>query len=59
MIKKPDGSYMLVTTAEASEMQQAGKLTLVMPMTKGGASKDYTQKPILTLKEWTVNEEEP
>lgn len=50
MIKKPDGSYMLVTAAEATEMQQAGKLTLESPMTKGG-SKDYTQKPILTLKE--------
>jgi hypothetical protein len=50
MIKKADGSYMVVTDGEAAALQKAGRLTFQSATTKGGGI-DYTQKPILTLKE--------
>jgi hypothetical protein len=50
MIKKSDGSYVVVSDGEAAELQKAGRLTYQSVTTKGGGI-DYTQKPILTLKE--------
>jgi hypothetical protein len=50
MIKKSDGSYLVVSDGEAAALQKAGRLTYQSVTTKGGGI-DYTQKPILTLKE--------
>jgi hypothetical protein len=51
MIKKPDGSFLLVSDAEFEQLKLANKLTIETPKTMGGKFKDLTQKPILVLKE--------
>jgi hypothetical protein len=51
MIKKPDGTFMVVSEAEADALKRGGKLTLEIPKAMGGKVTDYTQKPILVLKE--------
>lgn len=51
MIKKPDGTFMIVSDMEANELKKRGKLIQEIPKAKGGKLTDYTQKPILVLKE--------
>jgi hypothetical protein len=50
MIKKTDGSFFVVSASEAAALQKAGRLYLQSASTKGGGT-DFTQKPILSLKE--------
>lgn len=49
LIKKPDGTFMVVTASEADELKRAGKLSSEIPRAMGGKIADYTQKPILVL----------
>ena len=51
MIKKPDGTFMVVSELEADKLKRSGKLTFEVPTAMGGKIMDYTQKPILMLKE--------
>lgn len=49
--KSSDNTFLLVTPQEAEGLKQLGRLTLEIPKTRGGTIVDYTQKPILVLKE--------
>jgi hypothetical protein len=52
MIKKSsDNTFMLVTPQEAERLKALGQLSYEVPKTRGGTIIDYTQKPILILKE--------
>ena len=51
MVKKPDGSFMLVDDAELQKLKDANKIGLEYGKTMGGKFADLTQKPILTLKD--------
>ena len=52
MIKKSsDNTFLLVTPQEAERLKGLGKLSYEVPKTLGGTIVDYTQKPILVLKE--------
>ena len=49
--KASDNTFVLVTPQEAERLKGLGKLTYEIPKTRGGTIVDYTQKPILVLKE--------
>jgi hypothetical protein len=52
MIKKSsDGTFLLVSPQEAERMKALNQLSYEIPKTLGGTIVDYTQKPILILKE--------
>ena len=51
MIKKPDGTFMVVSQAEADDLKRSGKLSSEIATAMGGKITDYTQRPILILKE--------
>lgn len=51
MIKKPDGTFVVVSDTEAEQLQKSNRLTLEIPTAMGGKFTDLTQKPILVLKE--------
>ena len=51
MIKKPDGTFMLVSDAELAQLKKENKVGVEIPKTMGGKFTDLTQKPIITLKE--------
>jgi len=51
LVKKPDGSFMVVSDKELEELRSRNKLGIEMPKAMGGKVTDVTQKPILVLKE--------
>jgi len=51
MVKKPDGTFLLVDDAELQKLKDENKIGLEYAKTMGGRVMDVTQKPILTLKE--------
>lgn len=51
MIKKADGSFLLVDDGELQKLKDQNKIGLEYAKTMGGRVMDVTQKPILTLKE--------
>ena len=51
MIKKPDGSFILVTDEEYEKLRKSNQLTIEIPKANGGRVTDWTQKPILVFKE--------
>ena len=51
MVKKTDGSFVLLSSEEVKELNQAGKIKIEYPKSKGGRIADLTQKPILILAE--------
>ena len=51
LVKKPDGSFMVVSDAELDELKKQGKITVEIARTMGGKVTDLTQKPIIVLKE--------
>lgn len=51
MVKKPDGSFLLVDDGELQKLKDQNKIGLEYAKTMGGRVMDVTQKPILTLKE--------
>jgi len=51
MVKKPDGTFIVVTEAELDKLKKQNKVSLEIPKTMGGKVTDMTQKPVLVLKE--------
>jgi CRISPR/Cas system CMR-associated protein Cmr3 (group 5 of RAMP superfamily) len=51
MVKKPDGSFMLVSDAELAQLKKENKIGVEVPKTMAGKFTDLTQKPIIILKE--------
>jgi hypothetical protein len=51
LIKRQDGTFIVVTAEEADQMQKKGLLSFEIPKTMGGKIVDHTQKPILVLKQ--------
>jgi hypothetical protein len=51
LIRKPDGTYMLLDESEVDRLKQENKLATEMPRAMKGRVVDLTQKPILVLKE--------
>jgi hypothetical protein len=51
LVKKPDGTFAVLSEAEFAQLKQENKIGLEIPRTKGGKYQDLTQKPILVLKE--------
>lgn len=51
MVKKPDGSFMLVDGAEMEALMKENRIGLEIPRTMGGKVQDVTQKPIMVLKD--------
>jgi hypothetical protein len=51
LIKKPDGSFVVVTQDELAALRRDNRLTTVMPKAMGGQVTDYTQKPILMFRD--------
>jgi hypothetical protein len=51
MIKKPDGTFMLVDDSELQKLKDQNKIGIEYATTKGGRVVDLTQKPIMVLKE--------
>jgi hypothetical protein len=49
--KSSDNTFVLMTPQEVERLKGLGKLTYETPKTRGGTIVDYTQKPILVLKE--------
>ena len=51
LIKKSDGTFIALDDAEVAQLRKDNKLSFEIPKTKGGQVVDYTQKPVLTLKD--------
>jgi CRISPR/Cas system CMR-associated protein Cmr3 (group 5 of RAMP superfamily) len=51
MVKKPDGTFMLVSDAELAQLKKENKIGVEVPKTMAGKFTDLTQKPIIILKE--------
>jgi len=51
MVRKPDGSFMLVSDRELKRLKADSKIDIEIPRTMGGKIVDVTQKPVLILKE--------
>jgi hypothetical protein len=51
LVMKPDGSFVTVSDAELEQLRRDNKLTVKIPMAKGGRYTDVTQRPITMLKE--------
>ncbi|CAB9529873.1 expressed unknown protein [Seminavis robusta] len=51
MVKKPDGSFILVEESELKALMQDNKISLEFPKAMGGKVTDLTQKPVMVLNE--------
>jgi hypothetical protein len=51
LVKKPDGTFMMVDDSVLQELKRTNKLTTETPMAMGGRVTDLTQKPVLMLRE--------
>ena len=51
MIKKSDGSFMVVTDAEMEQLLRENRISLETPKAMSGKVTDYAQKPIMVLKD--------
>lgn len=51
LVKKPDGSFVALDEGEVAKLRKENKLAREVQKTKGGQVVDYTQKPVLVLKE--------
>lgn len=51
LVRKPDGSFVALDDTEVAQLRKANKLTFEIPKAMGGQVVDYTQKPVLLLKE--------
>jgi hypothetical protein len=51
MVKKPDGSFLLVDDAEMETLIRENRIGLELPRTMGGKVQDVTPKPIMVLKD--------
>jgi hypothetical protein len=53
MIQQPDGSFVVLSEADADQMKRSGQLYYDVKKTKSGGI-DYTQRPVLTFKDGFV-----
>jgi hypothetical protein len=51
LVKKTDGTFMIVDDSELEELKRANKLTIEIPKAMGGRVTDLTQKPVLIMRE--------
>lgn len=51
MVKKPDGSFVVLDDAELAELKAQNRIGIEYPTAMGGRVTDLTQKPILVLKD--------
>lgn len=51
MVKKPDGTFIVVSDEELADLKAQNKVGLEYAKTMGGKIADVTQKPIMVLKE--------
>ena len=51
LVKKPDGTYITFDESDIAQLKKQNKLTFEVPKAMGGQLVDYTQKPVLILKE--------
>ena len=51
LVKRPDGSFVLLSATEIEALKKDNKLTYEVPTVKGGKFTDLTQKPVWILKE--------
>ena len=51
MVKKPDGSFMLLNGEELMALKKENKIGVENMKAMGGKVSDMTQKPVLVLKE--------
>ena len=51
MIKKSDGTFIVVDDIELQKLKDANKITVEYASAMGGKTRDLTQKPILVLKD--------
>uniref|UniRef100_A0A7R9WUL8 Uncharacterized protein n=1 Tax=Craspedostauros australis TaxID=1486917 RepID=A0A7R9WUL8_9STRA len=51
MVKRPDGSFELVSDEELVELKKANKVGVEYATAMGGRVRDVTQKPFLVFKE--------
>ena len=51
LVRKADGSFVALDDAEVAQLRRDNKLSLEIPRAMGGQVVDYTQKPVLVLKE--------
>jgi hypothetical protein len=51
MVMKSDGSFVLFSPGEVTDLVNNGKITIEYPKTMGGRVADLTQKPVLVLKD--------
>jgi hypothetical protein len=51
LVKKTDGTFMMVDDSVLQELKRNGKLTVEIPKTMGGRITDLTQKPVLIMRE--------
>ena len=51
LVKKSDGTFVALDDVEVAQLRKENKLTLEIPRTMGGQVVDYTQKPVLMLKD--------
>jgi len=49
LIKKMDGTFVLVSAKEVQQLSRQGKIQMEYPKSKGGRIADLTQKPIKVL----------
>jgi hypothetical protein len=54
LVKKTDGTFMIVDDSELEELKRANKLTIEIPKAMGGRVTDLTQKPVLIMREWVA-----
>jgi hypothetical protein len=50
LVKRQDGTF-VVTDEELAALRRKNRLTTVMPKAMGGQVTDYTQKPILMIRD--------
>ena len=51
LVKKTDGTFVALDDAEVAQLRKDNRLTFEIPKAMGGQVVDYTQKPVLVLKE--------
>ena len=51
MVKKSDGTFMIVDQRELTQLKRDNKIGVEIPKAMGGKVNDLTQKPVLVLKD--------
>ena len=51
LVKKSDGTFLLVDDAEMEELLKNNRIGLEIPKAMGGKVNDLTQKPVMVLRD--------